>query len=79
MQSSIGEARDDGNQQDGDGCSADCKTKGTGCVCTPGQLCQCPQVKCGNGVLEGSEKCDDASFEVRSALSSYPTPRTQLG
>ena len=53
MQSSIGEACDDGNQQDGDGCS--------------------------DGVLEGSEKCDDASFEVRSALSSYPTPRTQLG
>ena len=61
VQSSIGEVCDDGNQQDGDGCLADCKAKGAGCVCTPGQLCKCPVVKCGNGVLEGSEQCDDGN------------------
>ncbi len=61
VQPSIGEVCDDGNQKDGDGCSADCKTKGAGCVCAPGELCQCPVVKCGNGVLEGSEKCDDGN------------------
>ena len=61
MQASIGEVCDDGNQQDGDGCSADCKSKGVGCVCAPGKLCQCPTMKCGNAVLEGSEKCDDGN------------------
>jgi fibro-slime domain-containing protein len=61
VQPTIGEVCDDGNQQDGDGCSSDCKTKGAGCVCAPGKLCQCPSVKCGNGVLEGSEKCDDGN------------------
>ena len=61
MQPTIGEACDDGNQADGDGCSADCKTKGAGCVCSPGKLCACPIVKCGNGVLEGSEQCDDGN------------------
>jgi fibro-slime domain-containing protein len=61
LQTSIGEACDDGNQKDGDGCSADCKTKSAGCVCTPGQLCVCPTVKCGNGTLEGSEECDDGN------------------
>jgi fibro-slime domain-containing protein len=61
MQPTIGEVCDDGNQNDGDGCSADCKTKGIGCVCNPGKPCVCPQVKCGNGVLEGSEKCDDGN------------------
>jgi fibro-slime domain-containing protein len=63
MQPTIGEACDDGNQQDGDGCSADCQTKGMGCVCTPGQPCVCPQVKCGNGIIEGSEKCDDGNAQ----------------
>jgi fibro-slime domain-containing protein len=61
VQPSIGEVCDDGNQKDGDGCSADCKIKGAGCVCTPGQLCVCAVVKCGDGVLEGSEKCDDGN------------------
>jgi fibro-slime domain-containing protein len=52
---------DDGNTKDGDGCSANCKSKDPGCVCTPGQLCKCPTVKCGNGTLEGSEQCDDGN------------------
>jgi fibro-slime domain-containing protein len=70
MQPTIGEVCDDGNQQDGDGCSADCKTKGAGCVCTPGKLCSCPQVKCGNGVLEGNEKCDDGNQTSGDGCSS---------
>jgi cysteine-rich repeat protein len=61
VQTSLGEVCDDGNQKDGDGCSADCKTKGAGCECTPGQPCKCPIVKCGNGVLEGTEQCDDGN------------------
>ena len=30
-------------------------------MCTPGKLCQCPKVECGNGILEGNEKCDDGN------------------
>ena len=61
VQVSIGEVCDDGNQKDGDGCSSDCKMKGEGCQCTPGQLCVCPAVKCGNGILESNEQCDDSN------------------
>ncbi len=70
VQTSIGEACDDGNQKDGDGCSADCKTKGTGCTCTPGKLCVCPVVKCGNGILEGTEQCDDGNTTSGDGCSS---------
>jgi fibro-slime domain-containing protein len=70
VQPTLGEVCDDGNQQDGDGCSADCKTKGAGCVCTPGKLCTCPVTKCGNGVLEGSEKCDDGNATSGDGCSS---------
>ena len=70
VQVANGEVCDDGNQKDGDGCSAECKTKGVGCVCTPGQLCVCPVVKCGNGVLEGSEQCDDGNTVSGDGCSS---------
>jgi cysteine-rich repeat protein len=69
----IGEACDDGNQKDGDGCSADCKTKTAGCVCIPGQLCTCPVVKCGNGMLEGSEECDDGNTKPGDGCSGTCT------
>ena len=70
VQPTIGEVCDDGNQKDGDGCSGDCKTKGAGCVCTPGQTCVCPAVKCGNGILEGSEQCDDGNTDSGDGCSS---------
>jgi len=70
VQPSLGEACDDGNTVSGDGCSADCKTKDAGCVCTPGQLCVCPVVKCGDGVLEGSEECDDGNTVSGDGCSS---------
>jgi fibro-slime domain-containing protein len=70
VQPSIGEVCDDGNQKDDDGCSADCKTKDAGCVCTPGQLCVCAVVKCGDGVIEGSEKCDDGNTVGDDGCSS---------
>ena len=57
----LGEVCDDGNTADGDGCSADCKIKGAGCSCVPGQKCVCPEVRCGDGIIEGAEKCDDAN------------------
>ncbi|HEY5284082.1 MAG TPA: DUF4215 domain-containing protein, partial [Polyangia bacterium] len=70
VQPSVGEVCDDGNKNDGDGCSADCKNKGAGCVCTPGKLCTCPAVKCGNGILEGSEKCDDGNTNSGDGCSA---------
>jgi cysteine-rich repeat protein len=70
VQSSIGEVCDDGNQKDGDGCSSNCKTKGTGCLCTPGELCTCPVVKCGDGVLAGDEVCDDGNTVKNDGCSA---------
>lgn len=39
---------DDGNNEDGDGCSADCKIEGEGAIC-------------GNGIWEAGEQCDDGN------------------
>src|SRR5699024_3278302 len=54
---------DDGNTNNGDGCSSDCKVEpqpedsGDGWVCpTPGEPCE--RTSCGDGVVEGSEQCD---------------------
>lgn len=53
-----GEACDDGNKRDGDGCSADCKTMGKDFACpTEGKACVYTVV-CGDGVLGGPERCD---------------------
>jgi cysteine-rich repeat protein len=71
VQPSIGEVCDDGNQVSGDGCSADCKTMGTGCSCTtPGQPCFCSVFKCGDGVLEAGEQCDDGNQVSGDGCSS---------
>ena len=64
------EACDDGNQDNGDGCSATCLLE-NGANCQNGSQCdsgvcdtavsgQCrPALSCGNGVREGIEACDD--------------------
>src|SRR5207342_2703172 len=47
------ETCDDGNQQSGDGCSANCQTE-TDWICPePGQPCT-STVKCGDGVISGA-------------------------
>jgi len=46
----IGEACDDGNVMDGDGCQADCTLPPAGSVC-------------GNGVREADEQCDDSNVK----------------
>jgi fibro-slime domain-containing protein len=52
------EACDDGNQQGGDGCAANCQTE-TDWICPePGKPC-ISTVKCGDGVVSGTETCDD--------------------
>lgn len=60
-----GEACDDGNARDGDGCSADCKTVEDGYTCEdPGY--DCVLKSCGNGVIEtdNGEECDDGDYNV---------------
>ena len=64
-----GEACDDGNQTPNDGCELDCK-KSDGQSCTDDGQCASgicdngtcePANSCGNGVLEGTEVCDDGN------------------
>lgn len=55
------EACDDGNQQDGDGCAANCRTVKEGWSCNPpGQPCH-PVALCGDGVIIQPEQCDDGN------------------
>ncbi len=60
-----GEACDDGNSQNNDGCSADCMTVEDDYVCeTEGELCRKVDVpECGNSILEGDEACDDGNTD----------------
>ena len=50
---------DDLNTGDGDGCAADCRSVEQDFACQiPGEACV-STVKCGNGVVTGTETCDD--------------------
>jgi cysteine-rich repeat protein/YD repeat-containing protein len=62
----AGEACDDGNTVDGDGCSSACVVE-TGFVCTTVELPQphsscVPRGICGNGVVEAGEQCDNGAL-----------------
>jgi len=58
------EACDDGDTEDGDGCSADCATVDPDFVCVvPGEACV-RVVTCGNARIEGDETCDDRNTEA---------------
>jgi len=53
------EACDDGNTEAGDGCTAECTQVEADWVCpTPGEPCVYT-VSCGDGIVGGSETCDD--------------------
>jgi len=53
----FGEACDDGNADDGDGCSSDCLKEGTTpCLSEDGDNC------CGNAKVDPKEDCDDGNF-----------------
>ena len=58
-----GEACDDGNDDDGDGCSANCKSVELGWAC-PNEGQPCKKLTCGNGSFEPhlGEQCDDGNF-----------------
>ncbi len=52
---------DDGNNNDGDGCSETCEPEcGFKCTVTSSGLSQC-LTRCGDGVASGSEECDDGN------------------
>ena len=76
--SNLGEVCDDGNVAEGDGCSGDCKIKGAGCSCIPGMRCTCPEVRCGNGTIEGTEKCDDGNATAGDGCSATCQLETRL-
>ncbi len=67
VQASLGENCDQGQYQDAQhpGCSADCKTQDSSCSCTPGQACVCQTPKCGDGIIQVGEQCDQGK-------STYP-------
>jgi fibro-slime domain-containing protein len=73
VQATRSEVCDDGNSTEGDGCSADCRVKGAGCSCIPGMRCTCPEVRCGNGSIEGNEKCDDGNAASNDGCSATCT------
>jgi fibro-slime domain-containing protein len=67
---------DDGNANAGDGCSAACfvetagATESDGWSCpTPGQACV--RTKCGNGMQEGSEPCDDGNNNLGDGCTPF--------
>jgi cysteine-rich repeat protein len=63
----LGEACDDGNRVDGDGCNNDC-TVTTGFRCF-GEPSQCSQ-GCGNGTVGPGEECDDGNFNNNDACKN---------
>jgi fibro-slime domain-containing protein len=62
-----GETCDDGNATSGDGCSSTCQTEpGWQCPDTPSDAGaptggKCIQIKCGDGIVETGEECDDGN------------------
>jgi fibro-slime domain-containing protein len=57
----VGEACDDGNRDDGDGCSANCLVVENGYTCNePGVACALVAL-CGDSRLIGGETCDDGN------------------
>ena len=64
----AGENCDDGNTQNGDGCSSSCQLELRWACPVPGRACQpashgclpnCKPGECGNGIVHGTEACDD--------------------
>lgn len=58
-----GEVCDDGNTEDGDGCSSDCKTIEEGYRCDDDGLTCAPKT-CGDGFIDNGEDCDEGDASV---------------
>jgi fibro-slime domain-containing protein len=73
----AGETCDDSNFYSGDGCSSTCQLEpnytcavvGQACVYTPPP----PPSQCGNGIIEGTEACDDGNTQSGDGCSSTCT------
>ncbi len=58
----AGEACDDGGTESGDGCTATCETESGWACPVPGEPCVYT-IECGDGVIGGTETCDDQQDE----------------
>ncbi|MDP9035148.1 MAG: DUF4215 domain-containing protein [Myxococcota bacterium] len=79
-----GEQCDDGNTVSGDGCSATCQLEpgfacATAATTTPNSACHA--TKCGDGVKEGFEQCDDGNLIPYDGCSPTCTiePKCSMG
>ena len=71
------EARDDANTEDGDGCSADCRSVTPGWSCNPpGAPCH-PVAVCGDGLVMLPELCDDGNVDEGDGCS--PSCKVEIG
>lgn len=69
----VGEECDDGNTDDGDGCSSICTLEdGFECTIVEGTSV-CVAVVCGDGVLASGEECDDGNTDDEDGCSSTCT------
>lgn len=82
LQPALGEICDDGNNNGGDGCTANCLSVEPDFKCpAPGTSC-IYLVKCGDGILGGSETCDpprvgagcSATCQVENGFVCAPPP-----
>ncbi|MBN1610461.1 MAG: DUF4215 domain-containing protein [Polyangiaceae bacterium] len=65
------EACDDGNTEDGDGCSGDCSTVEPGYTCpSGGGMCSLATRPCGNGKADANEECDDGNTSSADGCSA---------
>jgi len=64
------EACDDGNNMDGDGCSASCTVE-SGYSCTPAMGCFFST--CGDGIVGNGEDCDDGNLDENDGCTSSCT------
>ena len=67
-----GEACDDSNTADGDGCAADCKSVESGYTCpkTGGACTLQSEPGCGNGAIDEGEACDDGNTDSGDGCSA---------
>ncbi|HEX7599473.1 MAG TPA: DUF4215 domain-containing protein, partial [Polyangia bacterium] len=67
---------DDGNTAAGDGCDSQCRLESPGPTDKDGWVCPtagaaCVRTTCGNGIVEGSEQCDDGNDDSGDGCSPF--------